>query len=83
MFSPQESTRTRKPKKGGHKHLISTMFIKVRNMKKGPGTQHCPDLSAILPSVAFSDGSPSGRGAEENYLETLNLNSTISPSAMT
>ncbi|TCF84779.1 hypothetical protein MCC10128_0865 [Bifidobacterium longum subsp. longum] len=52
-------------------------------MKKGPGNQHCSDLSATLPSVAFSDSSPSERGAEENYLETLNLNSTISPSAMT
>lgn len=74
MFSSQESTRTRKPKKGGRKHLISTRFIKVRNMKKGPGNQHCSDLSATLPSVAFSDSSPSERGAEENYLETLNLN---------
>lgn len=69
-------------KKGGRKHLISTRFIKVRSMKKGPGNQHCSDLSETLPSVAFSDGSPSERGAEENYLETLNLNSTISPSAM-
>lgn len=46
-------------------------------MKKGPGNQHCSDLSATLPSVAFSDSSPSERGAEENYLETLNLNVAV------
>ena len=74
MFSSQESTRTRKPKKGGRKHLISTRFIKVRNTKKGPGNQHCSDLSATLPLSRFQRQLPSERGAEENYLETLNLN---------
>jgi len=48
----------RKPKKSRRKHLISTRFMKVRNMKKGLGNQHCSDLSATLPSVAFRLGSP-------------------------
>lgn len=52
-------------------------------MKKGPGNQHCSDLSATLPLSRFQRQLPSERGAEENYLDTLNLNSTISPSAMT
>ena len=55
---------TRKPKKGGRKHLISTRFIKVRNMKKGPGNQHCSDLSATLPLSRFQRQLPSERGAK-------------------
>ena len=43
-------------------------------MKKGPGNQHCSDLSATLPLSRFQRQLPSERGAEENYLETLNLN---------
>ena len=48
-------------------------------MKKGPGNQHCSDLSATLPLSRFQRQLPSERGAEENYLETLNLNSATFP----